>query len=559
MNFLSFFRRSVNENELSVKGKARCGATLDGKNGRRLIPKGIHVSVSLGFVERQKQKELCRMKTAVIYARYSSENQTEQSIEGQLRVCEEYAKAHDILILNTYVDRAMTGTNDNRADFQRMLKDSSKREWNFVLVYKLDRFSRNKYETAIHKKTLKDHGIKVLSATEHIPDSPEGIIFESMLEGYAEYYSAELSQKVKRGMNETRLKGNYTGGHLLYGYKKEGKKLVIDEQQAEVVRFIFEQYSIGVYVKHILLELDRRGVTYHDKEFGRSTVYNILKNEKYAGIYRFRGELIENMFPQIVPTEIFEKVREKVEKNHYGKRSVQVIYLLRNKLKCGYCGQSVNAECGTSQNGKKKYYYKCLGRKHNSGCKKSVIRKEILEKLVLDRIIRELNRSQIMQSIVANLMYIQEEQTKESSALNMIKREKRQVDTALNNLVAAIEQGIFSNTTNKRPHELESKQEELEKQMLIEKRKLSVQLSEETIRRFYTEALKSEPQLLIECLVKEIILFDDKIEIQFNSPIKISPDESRGFTFYTEDIRLSYKDPHRADAIRIEVQFEMKI
>lgn len=309
------------------------------------------------------------MKTAVIYARYSSENQTEQSIEGQLRVCEEYAKAHDILILNTYVDRAMTGTNDNRADFQRMLKDSSKREWNFVLVYKLDRFSRNKYETAIHKKTLKDHGIKVLSATEHIPDSPEGIIFESMLEGYAEYYSAELSQKVKRGMNETRLKGNYTGGHLLYGYKKEGKKVVIDEQQAEVVRFIFEQYSIGVYVKHILLELDRRGVTYHGKEFGRSTVYNILKNEKYAGIYRFRGELIENMFPQIVPTEIFEKVREKVEKNHYGKRSVQVIYLLRNKLKCGYCGQSVNAECGTSQNGEKKYYYKCLGRKHNSGCK----------------------------------------------------------------------------------------------------------------------------------------------------------------------------------------------
>ena len=559
MNFLSFFRRSVNKNALSVKGKARCGATLDGKNGRRLIPKGIHVSVSLGFVERQKQKELCRMKTAVIYARYSSENQTEQSIEGQLRVCEEYAKAHDILILNTYVDRAMTGTNDNRADFQRMLKDSSKREWNFVLVYKLDRFSRNKYETAIHKKTLKDHGIKVLSATEHIPDSPEGIIFESMLEGYAEYYSAELSQKVKRGMNETRLKGNYTGGHLLYGYKKEGKKVVIDEQQAEVVRFIFEQYSIGVYVKHILLELDRRGVTYHGKEFGRSTVYNILKNEKYAGIYRFRGELIENMFPQIVPTEIFEKVREKVEKNHYGKRSVQVIYLLRNKLKCGYCGQSVNAECGTSQNGEKKYYYKCLGRKHNSGCKKSVIRKDILEKLVLDRIIRELNRPQIMQSIVANLMYIQEEQTKESSALNMIKKEKRQVDTALNNLVAAIEQGIFSNTTNKRLHELESKQEELEKQMLIEKSKLSVQLSEETIRRFYTEALKSEPQLLIECLVKEIILFDDKIEIQFNSPIKISPDESRGFTFYTEDIKLSYKDPHRADAIRIEVHFEMKI
>ena len=124
------------------------------------------------------------MKTAVIYARYSSENQTDQSIEGQLRVCSEYAKSHDILILDTYIDRAMTGTNDNRADFQRMIKDSARREWNFILVYKLDRFSRNKYEMAMHKKTLKDNGAKVLSATEFIPDTPEGIIFESMLEGF---------------------------------------------------------------------------------------------------------------------------------------------------------------------------------------------------------------------------------------------------------------------------------------------------------------------------------------------------------------------------------------
>ena len=121
---------------------------------------------------------------AVIYARYSSANQTEQSIEGQLRVCEEYAQKNNILILNTYIDRAMTGTNDNRPDFQRMIKDSSRKEWNYVLVYKLDRFSRNKYETAIHKKTLKDNGVKVLSAMENIPDTPEGIILESLLEGF---------------------------------------------------------------------------------------------------------------------------------------------------------------------------------------------------------------------------------------------------------------------------------------------------------------------------------------------------------------------------------------
>lgn len=498
------------------------------------------------------------MKTAVNYLRYSSENQTEQSIEGQMRVCQEYAERNGILIVANYIDRAMTGTNDNRPDFQRMIKDSAKREWDYVLVYKFDRFSRNKYETAIYKKALRDNGVKVISATELIPDSPEGIIFESMLEGYAEYYSAELSQKVRRGMNETRLKGNYTGGHILYGYKKQEKKLVIDEERAEVVRFIFEQYSIGVYVKNILLELDRRGVTYKGKPFVRSTVYNILKNEKYAGIYHFNGQIIENMFPQIVPTDIFEKVRAKVQKNHYGKHSVQVVYLLRNKLKCGYCGQSVNAECGTSQNGEKKYYYKCLGKKHHR-CNKSVIRKDILEKLVLDKIVSELNRPQIMNAIVANLMQIQELQAKEASALNMILKEKRQTDTALNNLMAAIEQGIISNTTNKRLHELESKQEELERQILIEKSKLAVQLPESTVHKFYTDALKAEPKLLIDCLIKEIILYDDKIEIYFNSPIKISPDESRGFTFYTENIKITYKDPHRSEPVVIQAVFEMKI
>ena len=192
------------------------------------------------------------MKTAVIYARYSSDNQTEQSIDGQLRVCHEYAQRNDILILDTYIDRAMTGTNDLRPDFQRMMKNSVKREWNYVLVYKLDRFSRNKYEMAMHKKTLKDNGTKVISATEFIPDTPEGIIFESMLEGYAEYYSAELSQKVRRGINESRLKGNLTGGRVLYGYTNVNKKAVINEEQAEVVRYIFEEYSKGVYVKDII-------------------------------------------------------------------------------------------------------------------------------------------------------------------------------------------------------------------------------------------------------------------------------------------------------------------
>lgn len=221
-------------------------------------------------------------KTGVIYARYSSDSQTEQSIEGQLRVCNDYAKNNNIIILDTYIDRAMSGTNDNRPDFQRMIKDSSKKEWDFVIVYKLDRFSRNKYEATIHKNTLKNNGVKVLSVMENIPDSPEGIILESLLEGMNQYYSAELAQKVSRGMRETRLKGYFQGGPLPYGYKLNGRKVAIDEDDSEVVKFIYEPYAAEESVPKIQRILKEKGNLNRGRPFALKTLYIILNNEKYS-------------------------------------------------------------------------------------------------------------------------------------------------------------------------------------------------------------------------------------------------------------------------------------
>ncbi len=465
------------------------------------------------------------MKTAVIYARYSSDSQTEQSIEGQLRVCEEYAQRNNIIILNTYIDRAMTGTNDNRPDFQKMLKDSGKKEWNYVLVYKLDRFSRNKYETTIHKHTLALNGVKVLSAMENIPDSPEGIILESLLEGMNQYYSAELSQKVKRGMKETRLKGNFTGGHLIYGYKLENHKIMINEEQAEVVRYIYKQYSLGIYVKDIINELTKQRIFNNGKPFARNTIYNILKNEKYAGIYKFNNEIFDNMYPQIVPTEIYDKVRNKIDLNKYGKRSTEVIYLLRHKLKCGYCGQPISADCGTTKQGKKMHYYKCLGRKRNNGCKKSVIRKEVLEDFIIENILSVLDSPKYINDIVKGLLIAQNELANGNSLLTSLTKEKKQVETTLNNIMKAVEQGLMNNTTNKRMKELETQLEELDRQILIEKSKNICRLDESTIKEYYLKALKLEPFMLINYLIKEIKLYDDKMEITFNSPIRKSPND----------------------------------
>ncbi len=479
------------------------------------------------------------MKTAVIYARYSSDNQTEQSIEGQLRVCQEYAQRNKIIILDTYIDRAMTGTNDNRPDFQRMIKDSARKEWNYVLVYKLDRFSRDKYATAIHKRTLKNNGVKVLSAMENIPDTPEGIILESLLEGMNQYYSAELSQKVRRGMKETRIKGNYQGGAILYGYKLDGRKIVIDEFQAEVVKYMYEQYTNGVYVKDIITALNARGVTYKGRPFQKSTVHNILKNEKYTGIYKHGEEIIDNMYPQIISNDLMAKALAIASKNKHGKRSVQTVYLLRHKMKCGYCGSSISAETGTSRNGKVKRYYKCLGRKRQSGCKKSVVRKDELENVIIEATVKELSKPQIINGIVKYLLEYQENQLQLNSVLTTLIKEQRQTEKAIQNVMTAIENGVLTPTTTKRLKELESRQEELEKQILIERSKSAVKLNERDFKEYYEQALKLEPQMLINYLIKEVILFDDKIQIHYNCPIRISPDdENQDFIFYSKTVIL---------------------
>ncbi len=382
--------------------------------------------------------------------------------------------------------------------------------------------------------------MKVLSAMENIPDTPEGIILESLLEGMNQYYSAELSQKVKRGMKETRLKGYYQGGTLPYGYALDGRKVVIDEKTSEVVKYMFEEYSKGVNVKNIIDALTAKGVYFKGKPFIKNTVYNILRNKKYTGTYKLNEEIVDSVYPRIITDDIFEKARKRIQANKYGRSSIDVVYLLKNKLKCGYCGESINAENGTAKNGQRRYYYKCNGRKkRKNDCKKAVIRKEILENFVLEALIDILNDQKQIDFIVKGLMKMQEDVFAENTTLRVLEKEQKQVENAIRNIISAIEQGIITNATNKRLKELEQQQEELERAILIERSRYAIKVSEKSIRNFYEKALKSEPMLLINYYVKEIILYDDEIKIVYNSPIKMSPDDSQGFSFYNQMRKIS--------------------
>jgi len=500
------------------------------------------------------------MKTAVIYARYSSERQTEQSIEGQLRVCQEYAEKNDMVIVDTYIDRAMTGTNDNRADFQRMIKDSYKKAWNVVLVYKLDRFSRDKYETAIHRRTLKNNGAKLISAMENIPDTPEGIILESLLEGMNQYYSAELSQKVRRGMKESRSKGNFTGGYIIYGYKVENKKVIIDEDQAKIIRYVFTEFAGGRLVTDIMAELNEKGVLNHGKPFARTTVYRLLSTEKYSGIYHYGNETFTDIYPQIVPNEVYEIVKLKLETNKYGKHKENVYYLLKNKLKCGYCGKPVNSDAGTSKTGAVMRYYKCSGKRKDKSCPQSPIRKEVLEKLVTDTITQTMSPDMI-DYIADRIMDVHKKKVNDQSVLNILMKEHEDVERSINNILNAIENGISTNSTKQRLEDLEEKKSDLTNKIALEKNKEQFEITKNDIIKYVKKAIQKDPRQMVRLLIKEIILYNERIEIYMNYTDRKEPDDGndhRVFSFYSTT-RSAAIDQRKTGINAVKVNYTIEL
>ena len=254
---------------------------------------------------------------AVIYARYSSDNQREESIEGQIRECTAFAEKNGITILRHYIDRAFSAKTDNRPEFQNMIKDSGKRLFDMIIVWKLDRFARNRYDSARYKATLKKNGVKVVSATEVISEGAEGIILESVLEGYAEYYSADLSEKVIRGMTDNALKCKFNGGMMPIGYVIDAEQhFQIDPLTAPFVLEAFKRYDGGATMKEVRDALNAKGVTnQRGGELTFNSIQHMLNNRRYMGEFSYRDVVIPDGIPAIVPQDLFDRVQEKLAKN----------------------------------------------------------------------------------------------------------------------------------------------------------------------------------------------------------------------------------------------------
>ena len=462
----------------------------------------------------------------VIYARFSSHSQTEQSIEGQLKVCYEYAEANHHTVVGEYIDRAISGTTDNRVQFQKMIADSERHTFEGVLVYQLDRFARNRYDSAINKAKLKKNGVRVLSAKENIADDASGILVEGVLESMAEYYSAELSQKIHRGMAINAEKCLSNGSNPGLGYKvNPDRTFRVDEEEAAIVREIFERYASGETKMEIIRDLQRRKVkTSLGKEFSNNSLNRLLKNKRYIGIYTYEGKETPGGMPRILDDELFYRVQRIMEKNKrapartHGEKE----YLLTTKLFCGYCKEMMTGYGGTGKSGKHYYYYACKKAKKHQ-CQKKIIDKTEIENRVVAACLGLLTDESI--AFIAKKVAEECDKDPDNLTIRNLKKSIQEADAAIESLWRAIESGQAVDMLTARIQKRQAEKKELETQLAVEQNK-RLHLTEPQVRAFldYVRSMPSDSvekkRAIINIFVHSVYLYDDHFTLIINASKK---------------------------------------
>ena len=454
----------------------------------------------------------------VIYARYSSDNQREESIEGQIRENTAYAKRNGIEIVGTYIDRAVSAKTDNRPQFQQMVKDSAKKGFDVVIVWKLDRFARNRFDSAKYKAALKKNNVRVISATEAISEGAEGIILESVLEGMAEYYSADLSEKVTRGLTENALKCKFNGGNIPYGYFVDAEQhYQIDPTQAPLVLEIFRRYAGGESIVSITSDLNARGIrTAKGNRFNKSSLKRMFANRKYIGEYHYRDVVLPDSMPAIIPKELFDRVTVRVAQNKHNpsKSKAPETYILTTKLFCGTCNSMFVGESANKPNGVIYRYYKCASAKRRE-CDRRALRKDWIEDRVIKLTMEAISNDAVIEKMADSAMMLLSEG---NEVIPVLEAQLKTVQNAIHNIVQAIEQGVFTRSTKMRLDELEAEENKL-KQSIREEVAKQPTVTKEMIlfvlRRFRDLDMRVQKnrERLIDGLIKAIIVYDDRFEV----------------------------------------------
>ena len=466
----------------------------------------------------------------VIYARFSSNRQNETSVEAQLEECYRYCKQNDYTVVGEYIDRALSAKTDDRPDFQRMILDSNKNLFEGIIVYQLDRFARNRYDSANYKAKLKKNGVKVYSIKEHISEDASGILVESVLEGMAEYYSAELSQKVKRNLKQNAERGWFNGGYPPFGYKVvtvdcgtyKKKKLEPDTETAPIVKEVFEMRADDTNLLDIVDFLNSKGYkTVMGNQFQKSSLENMFRNKRYIGTTTFDGVEYPNTMTAIIDEELFNRVQLVVQKYKHSPAIAKADedYILTTKLFCGKCNSTMVGSSGTSQNGTTYKYYVCSNSLKKK-CNKKNIPKQIIEDLVVNECRKILTDENI--NMIANKVYsICQKENAQSCLLKAIEKQIKKIYSSIENLMVALENGDNADLINQRITEKRVELDKAKKQYDIESKKL-INLTEQQIIYFLLKIKDGDiddikyRKTLITLFINKIYVYDDKLTITFN-------------------------------------------
>jgi len=490
----------------------------------------------------RKQLVNCQPKTAVAYARYSSAGQRDVSIEQQLNDIRSFAEREGYTLVAEYADRAKSGFKNvsARHAFQQMMEDASKGAFDTVIAWKVDRFGRNRKDSAIYKSQLAEDGVRVVYAMDPIPDGAAGVLTEGMLEAIAEWYSRNLSENVKRGLNDNARKG-ISNGRVVMGYRRgPDGRYEINEAEAPAVRRIFALYAEGYSQKRILDMLNREGVlTNLGHPFNQNRIYSILCNEAYIGIYHWNEIRIPGAIPPIIDEITWEKcVMMRKKKNRHFVAS-PVDFLLTGKCFCGQCGALMAGDSGTSKTGVKYYYYSCRNKKIHHTCSKKSPKKDDLENqvidFVLDHILAGPSLSALADSVLFSLKKMQD-----SSPLEKMKQDLKETQKKIENINRAIAEGIWDASTGALLKSLSDQAEAMKKQISVQEYASKNVLSHERIMFFLDKMAHGDRndlhyrQQLINTFVNSVTVFDDHLRLVVNMtenvelvPLDRLPDLSR--------------------------------
>ena len=447
-----------------------------------------------------------------------------------MRVCREYCNRHNIAVTSTYIDRAKSASHGvaKRTEFLQMIADSAKHQFDAVIVYKLDRFARNRYDSANYKAKLKKNGVKLISATENLTDTPESIILESVLEGMAEFYSAELSQKIKRGFTESAHKHKVIGGVVPLGYKFIDKQYIVDESTVAIVQEAFRRYADGETIADITKSFNQKGYrTAKGAEFTHNSFHRMFTNKRYLGYYIYKDYEAEGVLPQIIDQNTWDRVQMRVEQNRRmpAHSKADDLYILTGKLYCGHCGKTMIGESGTGKGGNVYRYYKCLGRKKKNSCDKKPVPKEWIENVVVD-LAKEMLTDEMIEQMAEMAVAENDRILAENAEVRTLTERLADIEKRISNISKAVEAaGVFPETLVNRIAELE-KEKTLTKKALAEAEKMQIHLTVPQVvfwlSKFKDNDYEDENfrRQLVDMLINTVVIWDDpegqKITVAYN-------------------------------------------